>query len=341
MNVGLKTSGKNEHWEKLFKALPEDLEPGRVITAYKKRILIRTERDDVEGGLSGRFQHNAVSSEDFPVVGDWVAFSRQGHQVLIRKVLPRQSVLARKISGRTFSKQVLAANIDIAFIVQSLDRDFNMNRLERYMTVIYGGDIEPAVLLNKADLLDTNSARDFLLQVQNRFPGCPAFLTSATVCDGINNVKTFLKPGLTFCMIGSSGVGKSSLINALAGETLAETGDLSMSTSKGIHVTTRRELHILKDGTILIDTPGLREIGIGDAGSGLVKTFPIIYDMAESCRFDNCTHTSEPGCAVKEAVKKGILEKRQYENYIRLRDEYENYTRRITEKSRKKTPKNY
>ncbi len=336
---GLQQVGANEHWENLFITLPGHLEPGRVITTRKKRILVRTEKGDIEGELSGRLQHTAGSSEDLPVVGDWVAVLRDGKQALIKHVFPRQSVLTRKISGKTYKKQVLTANIDIAFIVQGLDRDYNLNRLERYMTVIYGGNIKPAVILNKADIADKNSADTCLKDVKNRFPDCPVFLTSALESEGVEDVKKFLEPGLTFCLMGSSGVGKSTLINALAGEILADTGDLSTSTSKGVHVTTRRELHVLKNGAILIDTPGLREIGIADAGEGLEKTFPDIYHLTENCRFDDCSHTNEPGCAVMEGMKQGILDVRQYENFIRLRNEYNMFTRKVTEKRWKKSRK--
>ncbi len=336
---GLKEAGSNEYWEKLFSTLPGSWIPGRVITTHKKRYLIKTPGGLVEGDLSGRVKHRATSPLDLPVVGDWVAVSGDGNQVLIRRVLPRKSVLTRKTAGRTSEKQVLTANVDVAFIVQALDRDYNLNRLERYMTVVYSGNITPAVVLNKADMLKDEEPQFFFNAVKNRFPETAVFSASALNGKGVDEIRAFLKPGLTFCLVGSSGVGKSTLINAIAGENLAETGDISRATAKGIHVTTRRQLHILKNKAILIDMPGLREIGIADAEEGLKKTFTRIIQLAEECRFDDCTHTREPDCAVKKAVDDKILDARQYENYINLRQEYEYYIRQVAEKAWKTTRK--
>lgn len=334
--IDLHTIGLNDYWIKLFDGLPQNLEAGRIVTSYKKRIIIRTSRGDVEGELSGQLQYSAKSSIDIPVVGDWVAVTNHGKNVMVRKVLPRQSVLVRKMSGKIFEKQVLAANIDVAFIVQSLDRDFSLNRLERYMTIIHSGKIYPALILNKSDLIDEESANHALDMVRNRFPEYRVFLTSARKDGGVESLKSYLTPGLTFCLTGSSGVGKSSLINVLAGENLAKTGDLSLATSKGSHITTRRELHVLNNGSILMDTPGLREIGIADAVSGLEKTFPRIYDLALYCRFDDCLHINEPDCAVKKGIEDGLLEKREYMNFLELRSETEQFSKALTEKEWRK-----
>ncbi|MDD5583175.1 MAG: ribosome small subunit-dependent GTPase A, partial [Candidatus Marinimicrobia bacterium] len=284
----------------------------------------------------GRLQYKATSREDLPVVGDWVALMLEGEKALIRYVVERKSVLARKQAGRIFEKQLLAANVDVAFIVQALDKDFNLNRLERYMTVVYSGNILPAVLLNKYDLVTPKEAERCFKTVKKRFPEISIFLTSALYLKGIDTLRAFLKPGLTFCMVGSSGVGKSTLINAIAGEKLAETGSINCSTKKGVHITARRELHCLKNGELFIDMPGLKEIGIADAGKGLKKTFPLIYKLSEECYFDDCTHTNEPQCAVRYAVDEGILERRQYQNFLTLWKEFEHYTQQITEKSWKK-----
>lgn len=337
--IDLKTVGLNDHWIKLFEKLPQDSEAGRIITSHKKRIIIRTVRGDVEGELSGQLQYSAQSPMDIPVVGDWVAITRHGIKALIRKVLPRQAVLVRKMSGKIFEKQVLAANIDVAFIVQGLDHDFNLNRMERYMTIIHSGKIYPAIILNKSDLIDEESAGSALNMVCKRFPEYGVFLTSAKTDGGVESLKSYLTPGLTFCLIGSSGVGKSSLINALAGENMAKTGALSLSTSKGSHITTRRELHVLKNGSILMDTPGLREIGIADAVSGLEKTFPRIHDFALYCRFDDCLHVNEPECAVKKAIEDGFLEEREYHNYLELRSETELFSKAVTEQEWRKPDK--
>jgi ribosome biogenesis GTPase len=217
--------------------------------------------------------------------------------------------------------QIIAANIDYAFLVQAVDRDHNINRLERYLTLCHSSRVKPIIVLTKTDLTDESRTNEIISSIKARIKNVPVIAISNETQQGFDELDTFIKKGKTYCMLGSSGVGKSTLLNNLAGRTIMSTDTISQSTSKGKHVTSHRELVMLKNGGLLIDNPGMREVGIADALNGLEITFDIIVSLAQKCKFKDCTHTSEIGCRVIEAVEKGEIDSASYENFLKMEKE--------------------
>ncbi|MBC8005228.1 MAG: ribosome small subunit-dependent GTPase A, partial [Verrucomicrobia bacterium] len=227
---------------------------------------------------------------------------------------------------------VIATNIDFAFIVQAISWDFNINRLERYLTICNSSDIEPVIVLTKIDLIDKEAVEGLLEGIRRRIKQVKVICISNLTQEGYEAIQAIIEKGKTYCMLGSSGVGKSTLINNLSGKALMQTGSISDSTSKGRHVTSHRELVVLDKGGILIDNPGMREVGIADTADGLEITFDTIIGLAENCRFKDCTHTSEVGCAVLEAIANGELNDAAYENYMKMKREKMHYESTVAEK---------
>ncbi|MHC1737549.1 MAG: ribosome small subunit-dependent GTPase A [Ignavibacteriaceae bacterium] len=312
----------------------EEFVSGRVAIEHKERYIVLTATGEFEAEVTGNMRFAAVSREDFPAVGDWVAISTydQGFAV-IHKIFPRYSVIKRKAVGEHGSEQIIAANIDCALIVQAADRDFNINRLERYLTICYEARVEPVIVLSKTDLLD--DAEPLVSSIKARIKNVPVIQVSNMKENGYGEIAGILAGGKTYCVLGSSGVGKSTLINNLAGREILRTSELSESTKKGRHTTNRRELHTLPDGSILIDTPGMREVGITDAAGGLEITFDEIFRRGEECRFSDCTHIHEKGCAVLEAVEKGLIDKASYANYLKMMKEKAFFEMTAAEKKQK------
>jgi ribosome biogenesis GTPase len=310
----------------------KDCIPGRIIAQYKERYVIQTESGAADAEVTGKLRYSASSSLDFPVVGDWVMLMQYDDLCLIHGVLNRKTMLERKAVGKFGETQPIAANIDYAMIVQSLDSDFNLNRLERYIAISRSGKIEPVVILNKSDLLSEKSLNEKIASVTGRIGKIPCIATSVITGYGMKLLKESFKPGKTFCFIGSSGVGKSSLINELTGKLLMRTGEISDSTHKGKHTTSHRELIILEGGGILIDTPGMRELGITGSAAGITDSFSEIDRLAASCKFDNCTHTGEPGCAVLQAISEGIITSEELDHYLKLEREAQHFNRSKAEK---------
>lgn len=304
----------------------EDMRIGRVIEEHRQRFLVAGEKNVYEAEVTGKMMHAAGGSEDYPAVGDWVVlYPQDDTHATIMELIPRRTVLRRRETGRRQGEQIIAANVDTAFIVMAADRDFNLNRLERYLTIIYDGDVEPMIVLNKSDLLTEEEKtlnKDVLIA---NYPDIPVFLTSVVSGENIQELKSSLTEGRTFGFIGSSGVGKSSLINMFLEEARQDVAHISDKTAKGRHTTTYRELIVLQNGSLLIDTPGMREVGLSNVGDGLDLTFDEITELAASCRFRDCTHTTEPGCAVLKAVEDGELDSRRLENYLALRREADHY----------------
>jgi len=304
----------------------DDAVLGRVIEEHRERYFVATEKGVFESGVTGKIMFSSDSKDKFPAVGDWVILSPMDeHQGIIHEILPRKTLLRRRSSGRKAGEQVIAANIDSAFVVMAGNEDFSINRLERYLTIIYDGGIKPIIILNKTDLFTEDEINEFVQEIKKRHPDAELVWTSALTEKGLKYVIEHLLPGKTYCFVGSSGVGKSTLINRLTGRERQETGHISDSTAKGRHITTFRELIELENGAFLIDTPGMREVGLSASDAGLEETFSDIIRLANDCRFRDCSHTNEPGCAVLAACESGRISKEKLENYHRLKRESDYY----------------
>jgi len=305
-----------------------DLVPARIIAEHKQLYIVRNEKSVFSAKTTGKMIFEALSREDYPAVGDWVLIKvLSKDQAHIYEILPRKTLLKRK-SASGSEAQIIASNIDIACVVQALDRDYNLNRFERYFALAKSAKIKPVIVLNKTDLVSDIELEKILCEIKNRFKDTDVYTTSAVTGFGIADFVKAINKGRTYCFLGSSGVGKSSIINALIGESLIRTGEISCHTNKGKHITTHRELFILECGGLLIDNPGLREVGLLDSSVGVEDVFSDIYDLSKNCRFPNCTHQHEPGCVVLDAVKTGTLDNKKYKNYIQLlkEDEYNSMT---------------
>jgi ribosome biogenesis GTPase len=314
----------------------EDFEIGRVVAEHKERYVVISTKGTIEAEITGNLRYTAESREDFPAVGDWVAL-RVHDEVLaiIHEILPRFSILKRLAVGDRSEVQIIATNINVAFLVQALDRDFNLHRLERYLTLCYDSGISPVIVLTKTDLSDASHLQNAELQLTSRFPDVPVFAISNATGEGIEQIRTQIKAGNTYCLLGSSGVGKSSLLNNLAGTTKMNTDAISSSTQKGRHITTHRELVMLQNGGVIIDNPGMREVGMTDVSSGLEIAFDQIKALANKCKFKNCTHSSETGCAVLEALQNGILDEDVFHNYQKLERERQHFESTALDRKRK------
>ncbi|TXK74672.1 ribosome small subunit-dependent GTPase A [Mesonia sp. K4-1] len=313
-----------------------DFEIGRIISEHKERYIVKTEKGEFDAEITGNLRYTANTREDFPAVGDWVAISEyDDDKVLIHSVFPRKTIIERQAIGKQGEKQIIATNIDFAFIVQAVDRDFNINRIERYLTICNTSNVKPIIILNKIDLIGDTVLTDLMSKVQERVKQVPVIAISNESQKGIERVKKHIAKGKTYCLLGSSGVGKSSLLNNLSGKQLMKTNTISTSTNKGRHVTSHRELIVLENGGIIIDNPGIREVGIADSVGGLEKTFAKIVELSKNCKFKDCTHTIEIGCAVIAAVESEKVDKLFYENYLKMNREKEHFESTVAEKRKK------
>jgi ribosome biogenesis GTPase len=309
---------------------------GRVVAEHKERYVVRTPECEYDTEIAGNMRFTALSREDFPAVGDWVAMSCYGDDfAIIHSVFPRQSLLSRRSPGRSGEVQIIAANVDFALLVQALDRDFNINRFGRYLTICNSSGITPLIVLSKRDLISAERLAEVLSDLSKAFPSIPVVVVSSETMEGYAELQALLKKGKTFSLLGSSGVGKSTMINNLSGSNMLETNSISEFYGKGRHVTTHRELIVLESGVILIDNPGMREVGIVDSGRGLEQTYDAIADLSASCKFKDCTHTTEAGCAVLKALETNELDIAFYDNYIRLQKERTFHDTTVAEKRKK------
>lgn len=324
-----------------------NFEVGRVITEHKERYIVYTQNGVYDAEITGNLRFTAVSREDYPAVGDWVSLTTYDSDfAIIHKILPRFSTIKRKAIGQFGEVQVIATNIDYALLVQAIDRDYNINRIERYLTICNSSRVEPIIVLTKIDLIDESRINEIIDSIKSRVKDVQIIAISNETRKGFDEINQLIKKGKTYCLLGSSGVGKSTLLNNLSGKTIMKTDSISQSINRGKHVTSHRELFVLENGGILIDNPGMREVGLADTTDGLEKTFDDIVKLSHSCKFKDCTHTNETGCSVIEAVEKGELDEGSYQNYLKLEREKTHYEASVFEKRKKdkvfgKMMKNY
>ena len=307
-----------DYWAALTSQYSE-LVTGRITLQEKGMYRIFTSTGEQNALVSGKFQFDAQSVSDYPAVGDYVLVSRADPDTaIIHHVLPRKSLFLRKAAGTSQTEQVVAANIDTVFLCMSLNNDFNLRRLERYLAAAWESKADPVVLLTKADLCEDVVRKQ--AEAESIAMGVTVLTASAADADGYQQLMPYITVGKTVAFVGSSGVGKSTLINRLLGEDRLATDGLR-NDDKGRHTTTHRELLVLPNGAMVIDTPGMRELGMWDAASGVEQTFADMEALAARCRFRNCSHTSEPGCAIRDALQRGELDSRRWQSYQKLKSE--------------------
>lgn len=314
-----------------------DCDVARVTAVNRDSYLVRSGASEVLAELAGGFLFSAESSMDFPAVGDWalVQYHNSGTFAIIHGLFPRRSVLRRKTAGKRINYQMIASNIDIVFVIQSCDNDFNLRRLERYLVMATDGRIDPVLLLTKSDLVSTDEVEQRIADVRRANIGCRVIALSNHTGSGLEEVCSVLEQGKTYCLLGSSGVGKTTLLNRLVGKPLFETNTVRVKDGKGKHTTARRQLIVLDQGAMVIDTPGMRELGTVSSDDAVDESFPEISELIKHCRFTNCTHTGEAGCALLEAMQNEELRPERYRSYLKLMRESEYHQLSYAEKRRK------
>jgi ribosome biogenesis GTPase / thiamine phosphate phosphatase len=314
-----------------------DFNEARVVSVNKESYIINDGSKEYFAKLTGNMLYTSESPEDFPTVGDFVLFQsfEDDSLAIIHKTLERKSLLKRKTPGKKIEFQLIATNLDFAIIIQSLDSDFNPKRLERYLAMVNEFEIEPIILFSKADLIDEDERNKIITNIKSSISDLKVISFSNFNDSGVEQIKSVLLPKKTYCLIGSSGVGKTTLLNNLIGRNEFKTKEVREKDNKGKHSTTNRQLVVLKNGAMIIDTPGMRELGNISISDGIDKTFDEISDLSSKCKFADCSHTVEKGCAILEALENGTLDKGRYENYIKLRKESDYYERSYLEKRKK------
>jgi len=311
-------------------------EIARVSAVYKERYIIEKENGKAHAEITGNLRFSAQSAQDFPVVGDWVKMVEMDqNNAVILEIFPRTNSLKRKASGKTNDIQMIASNIDAAFICMSADQNFNLNRIDRYLAICTEEKIEAIMLLTKSDLVSEENLTKLLSQVRKRHSKLQVLALSTQTKNGLNEYYKLFKTGRTYCFLGSSGVGKSTLVNELLGNEAMKTSELSDSNLKGRHTTSHRELFLLPNGSLVIDSPGMRELGMAHAESGIEAVFEDISSLSGSCKYKDCTHTSEPGCAILKGLEEGDISEEVYKNYLKLRREEAHFSEKEAEKRQK------
>jgi ribosome biogenesis GTPase len=332
--MNLEWLGWNSFFSKnLSSPLPEELTVGRVAVEHKDTYILYTEFGEVSAQVTGKMRHRSTERADLPAVGDWVIVSIRGEEnrATIQEILPRKSKFSRKTAGGLTQEQIIATNVDTVFIVSGLDLDFNLRRIERYLLLVWDSGANPVIILNKADLCnEVERRRD---EVEAVALGVPIVVLSAIENQGLDALIPYLGIGQTVALIGSSGVGKSTLTNQLSGQVIQEVQSVRKGDHRGRHTTTKRELIILPNGGLLMDTPGMREIQLWMGSEGLQETFGDVKTLAQLCQFRNCQHEKEPGCAVQQALLDGTLDAQRFRNYKKLQQELDYISRKQDQKA--------
>jgi ribosome biogenesis GTPase len=326
--------------EKLPAGADQQWSPVRVVSVERSNCIVTDGDRTIAAELTGKMLFNADSPLDFPAVGDWVlvqTFDNQG-LALIHGILPRKTLLKRKVAGKRSELQLIAANLDIALIVQALDVDFNLRRLERYLVMVNDSGIAPVVLLSKADLAGPGEVEEKKAGIQELMPGTRVVAFSSKDEGGLESIVAELTPGRTYCLLGSSGVGKTTLINRLIGRDEYLTLEVRARDGRGQHATTRRQLILLESGAMIVDTPGMRELGNIEVEAGIEETFADILELGAQCRFNDCSHSNEAGCAVRAAIDDGRLLAERFAGYQKLQKEAE-YNARSYREARERDKK--
>jgi ribosome biogenesis GTPase len=327
------------HWflDRIDPAKLIDHQIARIITVHKDSYTINNGKGDVSAEVTGKLMFSADSPLEYPATGDWVLarYFDNDSFAIISEIVPRKSILKRKTSGKKIEFQLIATNIDTGLIVQSLDTNYNLRRLERYLVMVNESNIQPVVLLSKSDLLPVNEIDKKITEIQALIPGIRVVPFSNKDQTGLQHVKELLVPWKTYCLLGSSGVGKTTLINNLLDEVRLKTHSVREKDGKGRHITTRRQLINLQNGALIIDTPGMRELGNFAINTGIQSTFDEIAELSNQCRYNDCSHTQEQGCSILAALKDGIISQERYQNFIKLNKESAFYEMSYLEKRHK------
>ena len=334
LTLDLATLGWNPFFDQHFDGFrAQGLSPARIAREYRQSYLVLCEHGELSAQVSGKLHHSTLERSDLPAVGDWVAIrSRpQEGKATIHAVLPRRSKFSRKVAGALTEEQVVATNVDTVFLVSGLDSDFNVRRIERYLTLAWDSGASPVIVLNKADLCPDVDAH--VTEVESIAFGVPIHPLSAKEKRGLDALHRHLGLGQTVALLGSSGVGKSTLINSLLGVERQRVGSVREFDGKGRHVTTHRELVLLPSGAVVIDNPGMRELQMWGGDEGLAETFDDIEETVARCRFSDCQHDGEPGCAVRVALEEGTLDQARFRSYLKLQREIRYVERRRDQKA--------
>jgi ribosome biogenesis GTPase len=309
----------------------------RVTAVDRASYLVRDESSEVPAEATGKLLYAAESSVDLPCVGDWVhvQYHNSNTLAIIHARFPRKTVLKRKSAGKKIEYQLIASNIDVAFIIQSCEFDFNLRRLERYLAMVNEGGIKPVILLSKTDLISPKDLNLMFSEIEHAGIRSEVLAFSNLTERGVNQFQQMLEKGNTYCLVGSSGVGKTSLLNHLVGRPVFETKPVREKDGKGRHATARRQLMVLDSGAMVIDNPGMRELGVIAMTAGLEGSFSDILELSTRCRFGNCTHTGETGCSIRLAIESGELSEERYRTYLKLMKESEYHEMSYVEKRQK------